>query len=77
MFLLPPIPFEFLVQQNEPKCIGNMSQIINNVLCSLHSFSAAIIFLIISNPICSLLFSIVVSLIRTSYNESENNSYNK
>lgn len=47
--------------------MGNMSQIINNVLCSLHSFSAVIIFLIILNPACSLLLSIFVSLIRTSY----------
>jgi len=47
--------------------MGNMSQIINNVLCSLHSFSMVIIFLIILNPACSLLLSIFVSLIRTSY----------
>jgi len=67
IFLLPSIPFGFVLQQNEPKYIGNKSQIINNVLCSLHSFSAVIIFLIILNPICSLLLSIFVSLISTSY----------
>lgn len=67
MFLLPPILFGFSVQQNEPKCMGNMSQIINNVLCSLHSFSTVIIFFTILNPFCSLLVSIFVSLIRTSY----------
>lgn len=67
MFLLHPIPFGFSVQQNEPKCMGSMSQIINNVVCSLHSFSVVIIFLTILNPFCSLLVSIFVSLIRTSY----------
>lgn len=66
-YILPPIPFWLLVQQNEPKYMGNMSQIINNVLCSLYSFSVVIIFLIILNPACSLLLSMFVSLIRTFY----------
>lgn len=67
LYILPPIPFGLLVQQNEPKYMGNMFQIINNVFCSLHSFSVVIIFLIILNPACSLLLSMFVSLIRTFY----------